>query len=336
MRFDLSSRSSLRFKLGAGVLLSAMTLFVAIRTGEATAGNVACDSAAWGGAIDAANATPAADELQLAKGCTYTLTARSNSFYRFNGLPTLTTPVTIIGNGATIQRDPSAPSFRLIAVDSTGSLRLVGVNLHNGLAKGGNGGSDRGIEGAGNTDDGGGGGGGAGLGGAIYNKGALTVAVSTISGNAAKGGDGGAGADNTGEDGGGGAGGGGLGGNGGNSAAADDGGAGGGGFGGNGGAVGEDADTGAGGGGTVSDGGSSVEPTSGPDQPGLGGAQNGGNGGSEVNDDGDAGGAGGGGGGAADEGTGGAGGIGGGGGGAGENDEEDIPTFGGAGGFGGG
>jgi hypothetical protein len=224
MPFKSVARSGLNLKIGAGALLAALTLLVASQVGQAAGKSISCDAPSLIAAIEAANSTPEADELQLTKGCTYTLTARNNSYFGFNGLPTITSPVTIIGNGSTIQRDPNAPSFRIVTVDTTGSLRLVGVTLTNGLAKGGNGGTDRG-----NSDDGGGGGGGAGLGGAIYNRGALTVSVSSLVNNTAQGGDGGASSNNTGEDSGGGGGGGGLGGNGGNTGEANGGDAGGGG-----------------------------------------------------------------------------------------------------------
>ena len=80
--------------------------------------------------------------------------------------------------GITISRNSTVP-FRLF-YNSTGSLTLKGLTLSNGLAKGGNGGGD----------DGAGGGGGAGMGGAIYNHGTLTILDSTLTGNTAQGGNG--------------------------------------------------------------------------------------------------------------------------------------------------
>ena len=197
---------------------------------------VGCVTTELVAAINAANATPASDTLVLAKKCTYTLSTRDNSYYGWTGLPVVTTPIVVIGRGASIVRSGAAPSFRIAAVAATGDLTLRAVTLSGGLAQGGDGGSDRGT-----SDNGGGGGGGAGLGGAVYNQGTLRLVVSTLSNNAARGGNGGDGALNSSpNDEGGGGGGGGLGGNGGASgnAADGDGGAGGGGWGGNGGAVG--------------------------------------------------------------------------------------------------
>ena len=147
---------------GFGAALSAVALFAFSTSGSAATTTVPCDGNALVGAIAAANSTPEADELQLTAGCAYTLAARNNSFFGYNGLPTVSTSIAIFGNGATIQRDPAALSFRLMTVDVGGALTLRDLTLRNGFARGGDGGSDRG-----NTDDGGGGGGGAGLGGAV-------------------------------------------------------------------------------------------------------------------------------------------------------------------------
>ncbi len=261
-----------------------------------------------------------ADTLQLVAGATYTITDIDNTLYGFNGLPAVTSVITIDGNGAVIERDAIA-NFRLFAVDSGGSLTLEDLWLTGGNAIGGTGGSGE------PSDDGGGGGGGGGLGGAILNRGSLAVARCSFSNNTSRGGDGGLGADNSGNDNGGGGGGGGLGGNGGDGGG--DGAGAGGGFGGNGGSQTAGSSGGGGGGGTVTDGADTSSSTG-----GAGGSLNGGAGGN-AGATGTAGGFGGGGGGGGDEGNGGNGGYGGGGGGAGENDGGAQET-GGAGGFGGG
>ena len=57
-----------------------------------------------------------ADTLVLPAGSTHTLTAVNNSTYGPNGLPLVTSAITIAGNGSTITRDPGAPQFRILAV----------------------------------------------------------------------------------------------------------------------------------------------------------------------------------------------------------------------------
>ncbi|MGE0132541.1 MAG: Ig-like domain-containing protein [Blastocatellales bacterium] len=270
-----------------------------------------------------------ADTIALAAGATYTLSTRDNTEYGFNGLPAITSQITIEGNGATITRGGSV-TFRLFYIASSGNLTLQNLILSNGLAKGGDGGSALS----------GGGGGGAGLGGAVFNQGALALVNSTISGSKAQGGNGGKGDGDYGDATGGG-GGGGIGGNGGANTGSN-GGGGGGGFGGNGGsATNSCAPTvygfgGGGGGGTVGNGISSCNTVG-----GGGGTANGGAGGN-FGFPGVAGGYGGGGGGAGgaqstgSNPTGGAGGIGGGGGGGGNDGTISTPHGdGGAGGFGG-
>ncbi len=245
----------------------------------------------------------------------YTLTARgdANNNFGFNGLPPVTSQIIIQGNGAIIERNSAdvTPSFRLFYISPAGDLTLQDLTLRNGLAQGGAGNGD--------TTSNGGGGGGAGLGGAIYNRGKLSVIRSTLTNNTARGGQGGNGSGNEAS---GGGGGGGLGGNGGSSSGA--GGGGGGGFGGNGGTSGTGAG-GAGGGGTMTDG-----ATNGGSSGGAGGVANGGKG-SDSPGSADSGGFGGGGGGGATEGGSGDGGTGGGGGGGGAS-----AGGGGFGGFGGG
>lgn len=67
-------------------------------------------------AIDSANAAPGPDTVSLGPGCTYALSSIDNYWYGPNGLPAISSPVTIQGNGSTITRGPGAPSFRLFFV----------------------------------------------------------------------------------------------------------------------------------------------------------------------------------------------------------------------------
>ena len=144
-------------------------------------------------AINNANRDPDPDTITLAPDCTYSLT----TYVDFNpddygpvGLPPVDSDITIVGNGAIIERaGDAAQSFRLFYVNEEGALTLERVHLRGGLAQGGNGsmsaGDREGVEGRGGR-----GGGGAGLGGAIFNRGQLTLVQSTLSDNRAIGGNG--------------------------------------------------------------------------------------------------------------------------------------------------
>jgi hypothetical protein len=118
------------------------------------------------------------------------------SAFRINNNTTLTLDgATGLTKGVTIARDATA-AFRLFFITSGSDLTIQSLTLKDGLAKGGNGGwfFNSGAGGA------------AGLGGAIFNDGGLTIQNSTLTGNKAQGG---AGAN--GQDGAQGSGGGGLG-----------------------------------------------------------------------------------------------------------------------------
>ncbi len=94
-----------------------------------------------------------ADTINLSASSTFTLTSANNGE---NGLPLITTPITIEGNGATIKR-VSGAQFRIFAVNAAGDLTLNEATITGGNV--------------------------AGKGGGIYSKGTLTVTNSTISGN---------------------------------------------------------------------------------------------------------------------------------------------------------
>ena len=123
----------------------------------------------------------------MGTGCTYALTAVNNYWYGPNGLPPIASDIAIEGNGSTITRLSSAPSFRLFFVGASASspstagyvspgpgvLTLREVTLSGGLAKGG-----AGREG----------GGGAGMGGAVFSQGTVNIDASTLTANEAEGG----------------------------------------------------------------------------------------------------------------------------------------------------
>ncbi len=117
---------------------------------------VACDTAALIAAIDSAN-TAGGGTLELSPGCAYTITQPSTP-NGLNGLPPITTSITIHGNGATITRGGTNPSrFRIFEVDRTGTLAIDHVTVSGGDS---------------NSD-----------GGGILNVGELMVTQSTIANN---------------------------------------------------------------------------------------------------------------------------------------------------------
>ena len=82
------------------------------------------------------------DTINLAAGATYTLATVDNETDGPNGLPSITSQITINGNGATIQRDPSYAcpedgddnDFRIFHVESTGNLTLNELTVSSGCA----------------------------------------------------------------------------------------------------------------------------------------------------------------------------------------------------------
>src|SRR5919109_1570538 len=123
------------------------------------AGDVACLIEA----ITQANSTGVATTITLEAG-TYTLTAVNNTTNGPNGLPSITSTLTIQGAAAdatVIERDTSAPFFRLVHVAATGTLTLERLTLRQGFL------------------------GGSGQGGGIFNAGILTLTDCTLTDNAA-------------------------------------------------------------------------------------------------------------------------------------------------------
>ncbi|MBX7222274.1 MAG: NHL repeat-containing protein [Blastocatellia bacterium] len=131
---------------------------------------------------------------------TFTLTEPATTLYGPTGLPAVSSNVTILGNGCTIERSSAGgtPNFRLFSVAGTingvqavetnpnstnpapntllpaGNLTLQNLTLRNGVAQGGNGGGKAG--------------GGGGMGGAVFNAGTLTLENVTVTNNRASGG----------------------------------------------------------------------------------------------------------------------------------------------------
>lgn len=94
----------------------------------------AIDAANSGGTVNGCTGSAGADTIVLSGG-TYTYTAVNNSSGGDNGLPLVTTDITIEGNGATIERDMAAvATFRLINVSNTGTLTLKDAVVQGGVA----------------------------------------------------------------------------------------------------------------------------------------------------------------------------------------------------------
>jgi hypothetical protein len=121
-----------------GVLaLCVVAALAAASSGSAAASvNVPCgNAAALVAAVNTVN-TAGGGSINLASGCTYSLTTRDNTAFGGNGLPVVVTPITVNGKGATIAGNST--NFRIVAVDGTsgGALTLNGVTITGGKVLG--------------------------------------------------------------------------------------------------------------------------------------------------------------------------------------------------------
>jgi len=175
--------------LGFGAArVDAATIHVAPGEVVVAAGNGRCslreaiNNANAGGDTSGGDCVPGgagSDDIILATGSTYTLLDFADSSVQFglSGLPAITSTIDIKGNAATILRSATlfsgndrcdstvSDSFRLFFVDTNGVLTLENVRLHNGCA------SFEDFTGAG---------------GAIFNRGSVTLMESTVSANTAR------------------------------------------------------------------------------------------------------------------------------------------------------
>jgi len=120
--------------------------------------------------INTANGNGEADTIRLTPNGTYTLTAIDNATEGANGLPSILADggnsLTIEGFGATIERDGTAPNFRIVRVAGGADLRLNNLTLRNGSTQTTGGFQEQ-------------------SGGAILNRGTVAIGSSTLSGNTA-------------------------------------------------------------------------------------------------------------------------------------------------------
>ncbi len=136
-------------------------------------------------AIDAANdeiCYPGINTINLATNGSYVLTTiHPDASGESNGLPIITSNIVIEGHGATIQRDSSAPAFRIFTVTNSGHLTLNSTSVKNSSAVNGGAVANAGTLDlntatlSGNSA--------SGQGGAVYNTGTLTATGSTFTSN---------------------------------------------------------------------------------------------------------------------------------------------------------
>jgi hypothetical protein len=86
-------------------------------------------------AIHQANGHPSKTTIRLAGG-TYLLTSVDNDTNGLNGLPSITTRITIDAGGATLARVSGAPEFRILHVGPSGDLTLNQATVASGGGRG--------------------------------------------------------------------------------------------------------------------------------------------------------------------------------------------------------
>src|SRR5215470_11268628 len=116
-----------------GASWAAVALPLTVQPGASEAANFTASTAAeLVTAITTANGTVEADTITLTADIT--LRAVDNvGYYSRNGLPVITSAITIAGQGHTIHRDSGAPEFRLLEVSTTGDLTLQDTTVSGGI-----------------------------------------------------------------------------------------------------------------------------------------------------------------------------------------------------------
>ena len=129
-----------RVGLWAGLGCAVFAVLGGASAGASVSSNVPCSGASGGAAglvaaINAANAG-GGGTINLAPGCTYSLTSANNMTAGANGLPVITSPITINGSGTTIAGNNSNFRIILIAGAAGGRLTLNGITVTGGNASG--------------------------------------------------------------------------------------------------------------------------------------------------------------------------------------------------------
>lgn len=128
-----------RFRTLIGAAAAAVAVVVAVPATAHAQEFVPCSATALRNAITRANTVPGPVTLFLAFGCTYNLTAEDNPG---NGLPIVTSEITVLGNRSTIRRAATAPNFRILEMTGpTADLTLNNLTISEGrsLSEGGGG-----------------------------------------------------------------------------------------------------------------------------------------------------------------------------------------------------
>src|SRR5262245_36898742 len=89
-----------------------------------------------GHCVQTPTTTAGADTIVLQAGSIHTLTAVQDTTYGDTGLPVVSSELTIAGNNSTIMRSGASPTFRILAVGSTGDLTLMSTTISGGVAIG--------------------------------------------------------------------------------------------------------------------------------------------------------------------------------------------------------
>ncbi|MFN8445580.1 MAG: choice-of-anchor Q domain-containing protein [Caldilineaceae bacterium] len=119
-----------------GVITDSQAIGIILNDEPVTPYNVGCgDSAALIVAISAANGDQQSDTINL-QPCIYPLTAVNNNVEGNNGLPAITSDLTIIGNGAIITVNNPITLTRIFQIGSGDSLTLTNITLEGGTGEG--------------------------------------------------------------------------------------------------------------------------------------------------------------------------------------------------------
>jgi len=96
--------------------------------------DVGCDVAELIAAIHEANDTAGSATLDLAPGCTYTLTTVDHESDGPNGLPSITASVAVNGNGAILERSRAdgTPAFRILRIAETAEVTIHQLTVRYG------------------------------------------------------------------------------------------------------------------------------------------------------------------------------------------------------------